>query len=218
MDAADRHRTIRDHYEKVWSQGDAWAFDSSPYEMARFDHLAGVLGDRHYRRGVEIGCGAGAFTLRLRPLVDDLLALDVAEAAITRARDRVAAGGGGGGVRFLAANAMEHDFAADGPLDLVVLAETIYCLGWLYPFFDIGLFAMELAAALTPGGRLLLANTFGAERDWLMRPCLIHTYRDLFLNVGLERERESIFTGTKDGEDFQVLVTLFRRGEPRAEG
>ena len=211
MDPEQRHRTIRDHYEKVWSAGDAWSFDTSPYEAARFAALMAVLADRRHGRAVEIGCGAGAFTEHLRGVADHLLALDVAEAAIARARERCARAIPGNAVDFVAANAMEYDFEATGPWDLVVLVETIYCLGWLYPFFDIGLFAMELAAALAPGGRLLLSNTFGAERDWLMRPCLINTYRDLFRNVGLELERETTFTGIKDGEEFRVLVSLFRR-------
>lgn len=215
-DSADRDRTIRDHYDGVWSVGDRWSFETSDYERKRLDFLAAFLADRRYRRAVEIGCGAGALTERLEPFVDDLHALDVAAAAIARAEERLGPRGRRGGVTFLAANAMTHDFEATGPWDLIVLSETIYCLGWLYPAFEVGLFALALAASLAPGGRLLLANTFGAERDWLMRPCLILTYRDLFVNVGLERERETEFIGTKDGEDFRVLVSLFRR--PDAPG
>lgn len=207
--AADAH--IRAHYEGVWAAGDAWNFETSAYERERHAFLAGLIADRRYPRAVEIGCGSGCLTALLRGLADHVLAIDVAAPAIERARTRAAAEPGGGTVEFLAANAMEHDFAASGPWDLVVLTETIYSLGWLYPFFDLGLFASHLAESLASGGRLLLANTYGAERDWLMRPFLIDTYRDLFVNVGLAVERETVFTGVKDGEEFRVLTTLFQR-------
>jgi len=201
---------IREHYERVWSAGDAWDFESSPFESERFDFLVGLIGDRRYGRAVEIGCGSGCFTARLRALAERVQAIDVAAAAIERARQRP--GQGAGTVEFVVANCMEHDFHAGGPCDLIVLAETVYSLGWLYPLFDLGMFALHLREALAPGGRLLLANTYGAERDWLMRPFLIDTYRDLFVHVGLVVERETLFEGVKDGERFRVLATLLQPG------
>lgn len=210
----DRHAAdarIREHYERVWSAGDAWSFETSDYERERHAFLAGLVADRRYRRAVEIGCGSGCLTALVRGLADHVLAIDVAAAAIERARARAEAAPGGGTVEFVVANAMDHDFAAGGPWDLIVLAETVYSLGWLYPLFDLGMLASELKDALAPGGRLLLSNTYGAERDWLMRPFLIDTYRDLFVNVGLAVERETVFTGVKDGEEFRVLTTLLGR-------
>ena len=138
-----------------------------------------------------------------------MLALDVAAAAIERARGQ-ATTAGMGDVEFAVANAMDHDFAAGGPWDLVVLTETIYSLGWLYPLFDLGMFVLHLGESLAAGGRLLLSNTYGAERDWLMRPFLIDTYRDLFVNAGFGVESESVFEGVKDGEAFRVLATILR--------
>lgn len=208
----DRHAAdarIREHYERVWSAGDAWNFETSAFERERYDFLAGLIAGRRYPRAVEIGCGSGCFTSRLRGLADHVLALDVAAAAIERARGQVAEAGTGT-VEFAVANAMEHDFAPGGPWDLVVLTETIYSLGWLYSLFDLGMFALHLGESLADGGRLLLSNTYGAERDWLMRPFLIDTYRDLFVNVGFAVETESVFEGVKDGEAFRVLATLLR--------
>jgi SAM-dependent methyltransferase len=217
LDRSAADARIREHYERVWGAGDAWNFESSPFERERYDFLAGVIADRRYARAVEIGCGSGCFTTRLAGLADHVLALDVAAAAIERARGRPRPATAPGRIEFLVANAMEHDFAAGGPWDLVVLTETIYSLGWLYPFFDLGMFALELKDSLAPGGRLLLANTYGADRDWLMRPFLIDTYRDLFVNVGLGVERETSFEGFKDGERFRVLVTLLRLEPPPGE-
>ena len=113
-----------------------------------------------------------------------------------------------------AVNVMEYNVGEEGPWDLVVLSETIYCLGWLYPFFNVAWLADQLFAATAPGGRLLLTNTYGRpEKDWLQRPWLLHTYRDLFRNVGYRTEGEDIFRGSKDGVDFEVLTTLFVKGD-----
>lgn len=212
VDRSAADTRIREHYERVWSAGDAWSFETSAFERDRFDFLAGLIADRRYGRVVEIGCGSGCFTSRLRGLADHVLALDVATAAIERARGQPAVAGAGS-AEFVVANAMDHDFAVGGPWDLIVLTETVYSLGWLYSFFDLGMFSLHLRESLAAGGRLLLSNTYGAERDWLMRPFLIDTYRDLFVNVGLAIEDESVFMGVKDGETFRVLATRLRAAD-----
>ena len=119
------------------------------------------------------------------------------------------AGAGPGVVDLRVANILEFDVQAEGAYDLIVLSETIYSLGWLYPLFDVAWCAAQLFAATAAGGRLLLANTYGEnEKDWLMQPSLIETYRDLFRNVGYRVEKEEIFHAVKDGVDFRVLVSI----------
>jgi hypothetical protein len=104
---------------------------------------------------------------------------------------------------------MDYEWRNDGPWDLVVCSDTICYLGWLYTFFDVAWFAAEIFAATRSGGRLLLANTMDEVEDKLLLPYLIHTYRDLFLNVGYKLETEEIFRGTKNGVDFEILISLF---------
>jgi SAM-dependent methyltransferase len=201
-------RKMQEHYQNVWEAGNAWDFETSEYEKQRYSYLLDKIKDRHYGRVLEIGCGSGCFTNLLTAIADRVVAVDIAPAAIERARRRVA-GGGPGTVEFRVADIMEHDSTPGAPWDLVVLTETIYSLGWLYPFFDIGLFAAQLYGATREGGRCLLANTYGHEKDWLLRPWLIDTYRDLFRNVGFRPESQDIFVGSKEGTEMQVLVTLF---------
>jgi hypothetical protein len=78
--------------------------------------------------------------------------------------------------------------------------------------FDVAFMAANLRDAMRPGGRLLLANTYGGDKDWLLRPWLIDTYRDLLRNVGFDLEREETFCGIKDGNDIKVLMSLFTAG------
>ena len=202
-------RTMRSHYEAVWEAGDAWSFETSEYEQQRYDFQIAMLAPRRYASTLEIGCGSGCFTRRLAAVSDRILALDIASAAIERARAQAAPAAESGSIEFRVANIMDVDVAAEGSWDLVVFSETIYCLGWLYPMFDVALLAASLRDAIHPGGRLLLANTYGADNDWLLRPWLIDTYRDLFRNVGFGLEREEVFSGLKDGIDMKVLMSLF---------
>lgn len=100
--------------------------------------------------------------------------------------------------------------------DLVVLAETEYYLGWLYPMFEIGWLAHSLHEATRSGGRLLLANTISHD-DGIMSPWLIRSYADIFSHVGYEVEREETLRGTKDTVEFEVPITLFRKPGVRSD-
>jgi SAM-dependent methyltransferase len=170
------------------------------------DRLIALLDGRRYRRVLEIGCGSGVFTRRLATLADSVVALDVAPAAIERARAHSARLDH---VEFRVANVMEYDPRTEGPWDLVVMAEMIYLLGWLYPFFNIGWLASELFAATADGGRMLLANTKCGMEQPLLLPWLIRTYHDLFRNVGYEIETEEVIGGTKDGVEMEILISRF---------
>jgi predicted TPR repeat methyltransferase len=193
-------------FDELWSKGDFWAIESSAYEQERLNVLIGTVADRRYRRALEIGCGGGAFTRLLSDVADEVVGVDISEAAIERARNVV-----GENVKLRVADAVSHDWRAEGEFDLIVMTETIYYLGWLYPFFDLGWLASELHLITAPGGRLLLANTEGGCDDMLVLPHLIRTYHDLFRHAGFEVERETIWSGEKDGAALNVRVTLYKK-------
>ena len=65
VDRSAADTRIREHYERVWSAGDAWNFETSAFERDRYEFLVGLIADRRYGRAVEIGCGSGCFTSRL---------------------------------------------------------------------------------------------------------------------------------------------------------
>jgi predicted TPR repeat methyltransferase len=197
---------IRTFMDGLWQRGDPWDIESSEYERERYAHLLGMLGGRHYARVLEIGCGTGVLTRLLASHADRIVALDISQTAIDRARTL---GGGPAVVDFRVGNVMDYQPHPDGPWDLIVFSETICYLGWLYPFFDVAWLAVQLFSATRPGGQLILANSMSEGEDWLLRPWLTRTYRDLLVNVGYTIESEEVFTGTKKGEAFQVLMTLY---------
>jgi len=209
-DADDAGREALRFFEAHWQKDDAWGFDSSPFEQGRFDALVGLLNDRRYGRVLELGCGAGHFTQRLAPLSDEIVALDVSPTAIERARRRLASSPAAGRVDFRVQNVMDAPLRHEKPFDLVVLTETVYYLGWLYPFFKVAWLARELREATAPSGRLLLANTLGQIGDALLLPWIVRSYHDVFRNAGYETEREDAYRGQKDGVDIDVLISLLR--------
>jgi len=194
-------------FNEAWRQGDPWQLETSPYERAKYARLLELLGDRRYRRVLEIGCGAGAFSRLLTQIAREIVAIDVSPAAIARAR----AFPPDPAISYHVANAMEHDPAAGGPWELVVIGETIYYLGWLYPLFDLARFVRSLLESLQAGGRLLMANTHTGIHEPLAEPWLIRTYRDLLVNVGFQLEAEETFRGRKGDADLEALISLFRK-------
>jgi SAM-dependent methyltransferase len=199
--------TARRFFDELWAEGDAWELESSPYEHERLRKLYGVLADRRHPRVLEIGAGGGDLTRMLAELADEVVGVDVSELAVQRARERL----DDPRVEFRVANVMKEDMATLGPWDLVVFTETIYYLGWLYPFYDVGWLARSLYESVRPGGRLLLSNTRVDADQGLMLRWLIDTYHDLFRNVGFSVVSEAVHAATKDGVDFEVLITLFEK-------
>jgi len=209
IDRADADRRAAAYFSELWRGGDPWDLETSPFEQAKYDAQLALIdaGARRYGRALEIGCAAGAFTRRLAERCDSVVALDIAEPAIALARARTRTTN----VDYRVGNIMQWDAELDGHWDLVVLAETVCYLGWLYPFFDVAWLAHRLHEGTRPGGRLLLANTCGGVDDYLLRPWIIRTYHDLFRNAGFAVRHDTVFRGVKNGVEIEALITLAER-------
>ena len=197
-------------FDQLWSTGDLWALETAEYDQRKDDCLLTLLADRRYDRALEVGCGAGAFSAKLTRVVDDLVAVDVSALAIEAARKRDEPLDG---VTFRVANVMDYDVVGEGPWDLVVLSETIYYVGWLYPYFDVAWLAHQLFVATRPGGRLLLVNSDGGEGHYLHQRWILETYQDLLVNVGYQVERQEIFRGSKSGADCEASMVAFAKSD-----
>jgi SAM-dependent methyltransferase len=206
FDRAAAGREARRFFDELWSESDPWSLDDSELDQRRYRRQAELLADRRYSRALEIGCAGGSFTRALAPLCDELVALDIAEAAIERARAAIDRPG----VEFRLANVMDLDLEREGTWDLVVITETAYYLGWKYPMYEIGWLAYSLYEASRPGGRLLLVNTISTD-EAIMSPWLIRSYHDLFANVGYEVEREETMRGVKETVEFEIAISLFAK-------
>ena len=142
-----------DYFERMFAgDPDPWNFETSAYEAAKFAASIAALPQRSYRRALDVGCANGVLTQQLAPRCASLLALDVSETALVRARRRNA-------------DLPQVEFTAmtfprdtpDGRFDLVVMSEVVY----YWSSADIAAAAAWLATHLERGGDLLLVHWIG---------------------------------------------------------
>jgi SAM-dependent methyltransferase len=196
-------RALRASFDDWW-KNEVWGAEPPEATQRRNAEMLAMLADRHYLRVLDVGCGDGSFTKLVTRIADAVVGIDVSSEAISRARSGAATTR----VDFRVVDVMEYDMRAEGPWDLIVVTETIPYLGWLYPFFDVGWLAAEMYAVTHTGGRLLLVNTRAGVEDWLYRPWLIQTYRDLYRNVGYRLAHETVI---EEPAGIEVLASLFER-------
>ncbi len=88
----DENPFTREYFEELFADNpDPWDFDNSEYEQAKYQHTINELPRPRFTRALEIGCANGALTVKLAPKCDRLVAIDVVESALERARARCAA-------------------------------------------------------------------------------------------------------------------------------
>ncbi len=146
-----RTETIRpDYFDTLYAADpDPWRFATSDYERAKYAATLAALPDRRFPAALEVGCSIGVLTQQLAPRCDILLALDVAEAAITQARTRCP------GVQF--ERRAVPDEWPPGHFDLIVFSEVLYYLDAA----SIRATAAKAMAAINPTGCILMVHYLG---------------------------------------------------------
>jgi len=128
---------------------DPWRFETSEYEQAKYAATLAALPRARYRRGLEIGCSIGVLTERLASRCDSLLATDLSETALARARARCRHQPR---VEFRCMT-MPRDLP-EGGFDLIVLSE----VGYYWSQRDLATMAGFAAERLEVGGDLVLVH------------------------------------------------------------
>lgn len=136
-------------WDRLYSQEDPWNYKAD-YEQKKYAHTLELLPDAAIARALEIGCAEGLFTEMLAPRVGELLAIDISERALSRAKERCERFGN---TSFKCADISER--LPDGPFDLIVCSEVLYYLKDRFAVQDL---ARRIAKALAPNGRLLMAH------------------------------------------------------------
>lgn len=197
-------------FETIYSRwDDPWASASAHYRYQRrkYERVVGLLPNRRFRRALDLGCGLGMLAQQLAPYVDELLGLDIAQAAIDRARERASLLPN---LRFEQGDLLDLPSGLNHRFDLVLLVDTLY---YLSPLED-ELFksvAMRAADLLVPGGLCVLVNHyfFAADPDsrvsrrihrafaWSPRFRLVAEHRKPFFLASFLTEQSGKAVGTR---------------------
>lgn len=192
-----RQRLHREFFEELYrGSDDPWRFATSEYERKKYERTLDSLGDRRFRRALEVGASIGVFTARLAPRCDGLLAVDTSKRAVELARRRL---------RSLPQVRVERrtvpEEMPEGPFDLVVASEVLY----YFPRDAMLATLRHLEDSLAPGGRLLAVHwrgeteTYPLPGDEVHELLAAHTRLAGTLSVTEPEYRLDLFTETREG-------------------
>lgn len=171
----NRQKEIQAKFERLWLK-DPEQFNPlrNCLERERVERIWTLLTqevDLHHKQTVDIGCGAGILSRRLRDAKAQVTAVDIAENALKRMH----------GEEFrqitLKQDAMPATSLPDQHYDVIVCAELIAEL----PKEDYRLFFAELARLIKPNGYLICSSAIDIDSDEGMQRLLdlAHTEFDV---------------------------------------
>jgi peptidoglycan/xylan/chitin deacetylase (PgdA/CDA1 family) len=150
--SADRRRL----WNQIFESPNPWNYTSS-YEQKKYDRTLEMLPDQPIARALELACAEGHFTERLAARVESLVAADISERALERARLRCRHQAN---VEFQCLDLIDGPIPGD--MDLIVCSEVLYFLDGIDVLRRI---ADKLRSALAPGGRIVAAHAFVLSDD-----------------------------------------------------
>ena len=153
---------------------DPWNYKASPYERGKYLVTLESLSRPRYANAFEPACSVGELTAMLATRCGRLLATDVSETAVERARSRCA---GLHNVRIECRDLRtELDQQTEaGPFDLIVLSE----VGYYFDMESLSVLARRLGDALCSNGELIAVHWRGHSNDHVLHGdevhrCLLH--------------------------------------------
>ncbi len=142
-----------DYFETLYARDpDPWDFETSTYEAEKYARTLDALMRTRYASALEIGCSIGVLTHLLGDRCDTLLAVDIAEAPLTAARQRCK---DQPWIKF-ERRAVPRDWPV-GAFDLILISEVLYYLS----SDDVRRLARCLRDSLSRGGEIVLVHWTG---------------------------------------------------------
>lgn len=146
------------YFDALYAENlDPWGFETRPYERTKYAATLAALPRARFASALEVGCSIGVLTALLATRCDAVLGIDVAVAALDRARTRCR---DLTGVAFAPSALPKH--APAGPFDLVLLSEVLY-------YFDraqLVATAQSLIAVMACDAIVVLVHWLGPTPDY----------------------------------------------------
>jgi SAM-dependent methyltransferase len=170
---------------------DPWGFTDRWYEQRKRAVTLASLPRPRFRRALEVGCSVGVLTSDLAPRCDELLALDVAGAAVALARERT---------RTLPSVRVEQMAVPaqwpEGTFDLVVLSE----VGYYLSLDELTCLCDRSIGSLAPDGVLVACHWRHPVEEYPLRGDTVHAV--------LRSRTEVVSLARHEEEDFLLDVLV----------
>lgn len=170
MTAFDHSLVSADAFETRYrDNADPWNYKASPYERGKYQVTLESLSRPRYANAFEPACSVGELTAMLATRCGRLLATDVSETAVQRARLRCA---GLHNVQIECRD-LRSDFdqhTAGKPFDLIVLSE----VGYYFDVESLSALAQRLADTLCTNGELIAVHWRGHSSDHVLHGDEVH--------------------------------------------
>ncbi len=142
-----------EYFDKVYAaDADPWNYTTSPYEQRKYAATLAALPRARFHRAFEPGCSIGVLTRMLARRCGHLLAADISEASLDRARARCC------GMQNVTFRRMPIPARwPRGMFDLIVLSEVLYYLSRR----DVRDTVRGTSRALRAGGVVIIVHWLG---------------------------------------------------------
>jgi SAM-dependent methyltransferase len=191
---------VRFYFNWLYRREDPYALMESDYEKAKLalvvETVGAVVG--HARSALEIGCGEGKLTGHLAPICDRVVAVDISDLAVARAKKSLA---DAPHVEVRQADVFTHELTES--FDLVVCSEVLF---YFEPNQLPGI-VKKVADRVAVGGRLLLVHARAMADDTAgieLKKFGAKTIHDRFIADGC-------FTVDVDRVEPAYRITILRR-------
>jgi SAM-dependent methyltransferase len=146
--------TPPEYFDKIYAaNADPWGYATSAYERGKYAATLAALPRGRFRRAFEPGCSIGVLTRMLARRCGRLLAADISEASLDRARTRCR------GMRNVSFRRLAIPVRwPEGTFDLIILSEVLYYLSRC----GVRDTARRTMRSLRAGGVVILVHWLGA--------------------------------------------------------
>jgi SAM-dependent methyltransferase len=154
-----------EYFDELYrAHADPWGLGGRWYEQRKYDLTLASLPRPHYRSAFEPGCSIGVLTEMLARRCNALLAMDISDACLERAKARHLPPS----VR-LTKGALPHDWPL-GQFDLIVLSEVAYYLSEA----DLEVVISHIQDSLSADGHLVAAHWRPSVPDYPLDAKQVH--------------------------------------------
>ncbi|MET0189083.1 MAG: SAM-dependent methyltransferase, partial [Pseudonocardia sediminis] len=71
-------------HDRLYRSANPYGIDGNAYEQQKYDRVLDALAGRRFGRVLEVGCGEGDLSERLAGVTDELVGVDICDAAVAR--------------------------------------------------------------------------------------------------------------------------------------